>query len=69
MAKMLGRLFVVICYKHFVGVISRGLLTLRFTKRDCTGFEMQSDKDNRMQMRGASKAGNACMELLDLYTV
>jgi hypothetical protein len=67
MAKVLGCLFVVICYKHFAGVISDGLLTLSFTKSDCTGFEMQSDNDRqelKLHMLGASKAGNAYMELL-----
>jgi hypothetical protein len=47
MAKMLGDLFAVFYYKHFTGVISDGLLTLRFTELDCTGPVMKIEEDNQ----------------------
>jgi hypothetical protein len=43
---MLGDLFAVFYYKHFTGVISDGLLTLRFTELDCTGPVMKTEEDN-----------------------
>jgi hypothetical protein len=72
MAKMLGDLFAVFYYKHFIGVIYDGLLTLRFTELGCTGPVMKIEEDNQnenVHMHGASKAGCACMELLGYYTV
>jgi hypothetical protein len=47
MAKMLRDLFAVFCYKHFTGVMSDGLLTLRFTELDCIGPVMKSEEDNQ----------------------
>jgi len=47
MAKMSGDLFAVYYYKHFTGVISDGVLTLRFMELDCTGPVMKTEEDNR----------------------
>jgi len=44
---MLGELFAVFYYKRFTGVISDGLLTLRFTELDCTGPVMKIEDDNQ----------------------
>jgi len=47
MAKMLGDLFAVFYYRRFTGVISDGVLALRFTELDCTGPMMKTEEDNR----------------------
>jgi len=47
MAKISGDLFAVYYYKHFTGVISDVVLTVRFTELDCTGPVMKTEEDDR----------------------